>query len=329
MENLYTYEDWRFGHVVLIHSFISSNTVIKYGPRNYFDGEYDLNILEELEISTKGMYWQQYFHRNIVDWSSFSIEAAQHIKNEQNQIFQSVKEKLFKKYTTDFEKRLKNSSEPQKLYDIEFKQCESILFGGWRLLVCQLGYEWNNNFKFIAAFNMFMDIEKYCFDTIINGKTSEITNFIHSPIFNVHYEGYYNMQACVCYLYYQWLKKGQEIRKGINPYPRIFKTLRGFQLFNAYFEKHLRMDQLQADISYVYYKMIGNSFSGYPRSIQYLHEGIKHSEFIQLCLEHLGSILDESQSNALKSLSQLKKRPDEPQTLQKQFANLEKEITEG
>jgi hypothetical protein len=325
MENLYTYEDWRFGHVVLKQSFLSSDTVEISGPKYFFD-ETEWEIVDELAILKNGIYRQHYLNQKIVDWSSFSTDAAKQIKSEQNQIFQELTEELYKNFKKDFIGRLKNSAETTMLYDIEFKQCELILFGGWQIFASQSEFQWNNNFKVINKLGMFHKIEKYCFNTIINGNSTDITDFIHSKFFNVDYEKYHSIQASACYLYYQWLKKEQEMRTGINPYPLIFTSQTGFQIFNAYFVRHLRKDQLHADISYLYHKM-----SGYYDSngVRYLHQGIKHNEFIKFCQDHFSEKLEDRHLQVIELLSQLKKNQKEPKTLKSQFDELEKEITKG
>lgn len=324
MKNLYTYEDWRFGHVVLIESFIAANRKLHDRTNTAFDGASIDSYLNTLPISKHWQYWDQYIHGNIVDWSAFGEMAIEQIKTEQIEIYKSQSLQLLENFKNDYSKRETNSGDSTKLIELEIKQCELILFGGWRGINGQYGFEWHNNFRAISAYKMFDNVEKHYVHHVVNGNPVVCT-FIHSPLFNMNYELDFNIQSNGCYQYYKWLKKKQEFISGVNSNPRIFKSELGFKIFNAYFNKHLRKDQLYADISYLYYKMRGD----YYHRAEYIHQGIKHNEFITFCIDHLSDKLDENLRNNLQEILQLKKRQVEPLSLKKHFAILEKEITEG
>ena len=324
MENLYTYEDWRFGHVVLIESFIAANRKLHDQTINTFDEASIDSLLNTLPISKHWHYWDQYVHRNIVDWSAFGEMAIEQIKTEQIEIYKSQSLQLLENFKNDYSKRETNSGDSSKLIELEIKQCELILFGGWRGINGQYGFEWHNNFRAISAYQMFDNVEKHYVHHVVNGNPAVCT-FIHSPLFNMNYELDFNIQSNGCYQYYKWLKKKQELLSGVISNPRIFTSELGFKIFNTYLNEHLRKDQLYADISYLYYKMRGD----YSNHTEYIHKVIKHNEFIKFCTDHLSDKLNESQRTHLQLILQLKKRPREPQKLKSQFADLVKEITKG
>ncbi len=324
MENLYTYEDWRFGHVVLIESFIAANRELHDRIINAFDGASIDSLLNTLPISKHWHYWDQYINGNIVDWSSFGEMAIEKIKTEQIEIYKSQSLQLLENFKNDYSMRESNSVDSSKLIELEIKQCELILFGGWRGIIEEYGFEWHNNFRAISAFKMFDYIKKYYINHFVNGNPI-VCNSIHAPIVNINYELDFDIQSNVCYQYYKWLKKKQQLISGVISNPRIFTSELGFKIFNTYLNEHLRKDQLYADISYLYYKMRGD----YSNHTEYIHKVIKHNEFIKFCTDHLGDKLNESQRTHLQLILQLKKRPREPQKLKSQFADLVKEITKG
>lgn len=320
MRQKYTFEDWRFGHVVLMESFIAANRTLHNEIISYFDKESIYPILSTLPISTHWHYWEQYLHERIVDWSAFDEKATEQIKSEQTKIYESQSLRFLENFKDDYSIRESNSEDRVKLIELEIKQCESILFGGWR----EIKFEWHNNFKVISLFSMFDYIREHYLSHVVNGKPV-ISTFIHSPIFQMNYELDSNIQSNVCYQYYKWLKKKHGLVTEAISNPRIFTSALGFKIFNAFFEKYLRKDQLHADISYLYYKMRGD----YSNHTEYIHKVIKHNEFIKFCTDHLSDKLNESQITHLQSILQLKKRPREPQKLKSQFADLVKEITKG
>lgn len=324
MKNKYTYEDWRFGHVVLIESFIAANRKLHDQNIYTYNGASIDFILNTLPISKHWHYWEQFTQGNIVDSAAFDELAIEQINAEQIEIYNSQSHQLLENFKNDYSKRETNSGDSSKLIELEIKQCELIFFGGWRGLNGQYGFEWHNNFRVISANKMFDHVENHYVHHIVNGNPVLCT-FIHTPLFNMNYELDFNIQSNACYQYYKWLKNKQEFISGVISNPRIFTSELGNKIFNAYFNLHLRKDQLYADISYLYYKMKGD----YPHRTEYIHQGIKHNEFITFCVDHLSDKLNENQRYKLLETLQLKKRQREPHKLKLQFANLEKEITEG
>lgn len=345
MQQQYTYEDWRFGHVVLFQSCIIPYEIEDFQLIFSINGKYPSDVLSDLQIRPQSIHWQNYLHQTIVDWTSFSIKETERIKSEQNHIYQSVIDKLFLEFTSNYLIRKSNSIERDKLIEIEFEQSQLLLFGDeeeiigvrntvWnksqnmsiydsvKYSINQRESVWNDNFRKIDIRALKKYFKMYYLFYIVNGNPVD-TSFINSPIFGLNENQNILIQCAVCYKYHKWLEKEKESNEGVNPHPRIFTSFFAFQIFKAYFEKHLRKNHLHADISYLYYKMKGD----YSSNTKYIHSRIQHSEFIKFCEDHLRGKLENKYINSVGALLQLKKNPNEPIRLKSQFTNLEKEFT--
>ena len=279
----------------------------KYTYDNWWNGEVTLNYARKV--------WTKEDAPIIVEWLNFDEGDVAKIKEKQKDIFEQKVTDCVIEIKSNFLKQFEGSLMKGELWRDEIQQCWDIMFAP----IPNATEITLNHWDFSFPLGDLMEIQRYIKRKIKKG-IQDGYDYIHSP--NCKYQdiNYRHPQVYAQFVwdYHQWLEtnftteeekvvspptigiesaaKIQEPKVELeksepqNPYPKIFTSYVGFEIFEAFKSEVITDSTEYADYSYLF---------GMLKKDDFIHD-LKHQKFIDFLAEKYGSTELAKKYNQLK-----------------------------